>query len=97
MITSVSESFYEFLNPVPKLHNITEFGLSVLGANGGHLPYIDYIEADISVSQLGNDTYQIPLLVVFDTEYNSRIPVIIGTNVIRLYKDSKHNFNVPDE
>lgn len=97
MITSVSQSFYESLNPVPQLHSITEYGLSVLGANGSHLPYIGYIEADISVPQLGNDAHQIPLLVVSNTEYNSKVPVIIGTNVIRLYKDSKHTSDIPDE
>ena len=49
MITSISDSFYDSLKPQPPLRDITEFGLSVLGANGSHLPYKDYIEADISV------------------------------------------------
>lgn len=98
MITSISKSFYESLNPVPELHDITEFGLSVIGANGCKLPYKGYIEADISVPRLGkNSVNKIPLLVVTNTEYNSKIPAIIRTNVIRLYQDTSSASGNPEE
>ena len=74
MITSVSESFYDSLQPKPVLHDITEFGLSVTSA-----------------------TFRIPLLVVNNTDYNSKVPAIIGTNVIRLCKESSPSDNVPVE
>ena len=83
MITSISRSFYESLNPTPELHDIEEFGLSVIGANGSKLPFLGYIEAEISVPILGEQTHMIPVLVVSNTDYNKKVPVIIGTNVIR--------------
>ena len=57
MITSISESFYDSLKAKPPLRDITEFGLSVLGASGSQMPYKGYIEADISVPFLGKTTY----------------------------------------
>ena len=87
-ITSISEAFYETLDPKPTLHSITEFGLSVTCANGTELPYKGYIEADIVVPSLGNTTYKAPVLVVENTDYNRRVPVIIGTNVIRFVQAS---------
>lgn len=88
MITSVSESFYDSLQPQPVLHDISDFGLSVIGADGNQLPYKGYIEAEVSVPCLENNTFIIPLLVVANTDYNRKVPAIIGTNVIRLCKQS---------
>ena len=99
-ITSISEAFYETLDPKPTLHSITEFGLSVTCANGTELPYKGYIEADIVVPSLGNTTYKAPVLVVENTDYNRRVPVIIGTNVIRLCKQASNDSsesNIPAE
>ena len=99
-ITSISEAFYETLDPKPTLHSITEFGLSVTCANGTELPYKGYIEADIVVPSLGNTLYKAPVLVVENTDYNRRVPVIIGTNVIRLCKQASNDSsesNIPAE
>ena len=99
-ITSISEAFYETLDPKPTLHSITEFGLSVTCANGTELPYKGYIKADIVVPSLGNTTYKAPVLVVENTDYNRRVPVIIGTNVIRLCKQASNDSsesNIPAE
>jgi hypothetical protein len=49
MVTSISEEFYQSLQPLPALHELTEFGLSVESATGADVPYKGYIEADISV------------------------------------------------
>ena len=53
-ITSISESFYNFMEHKPVLHD-SELGLSlsVIGANGSKLPYKGFIEADIYVPSLG--------------------------------------------
>ena len=99
-ITSISEAFYETLDPKPILHSITEFGLSVTCDNGTELPYKGYIEADIVVPSLGNTLYKAPVLVVENTDYNRRVPVIIGTNVIRLCKQASNDSsesNIPAE
>jgi len=97
MVSSISENFFQLLNPSPELHSISEFGLTVQGANGTNLPYKGYIEADISIPYFGNDVFYIPLLIVPDTEYNYDVPVIVGTNVIRLFKGSDDNAHIPKE
>ena len=51
---------------------IEEFGLSVIGANGSKLPFLGYIEAEISVPILGEQTHMIPVLVVSNTDYNKK-------------------------
>lgn len=84
MITSVSESFYKSMSPLPRLYDMTDFGLSIQGANGQSLPYKGYIEAEFSAPLLSNCVFNIPLLVVSNTEYNRQVPIIVGTNVIRL-------------
>ena len=90
-ITSFSEAIYETFDPKPTLRSITEFGLSVTCANGTKSPYKSFIEADIVVTSLGNTSYKAPVLVVENTDYNRRVPVIIGTNVIRLSKQASND------
>lgn len=97
MISSISETFYNSLEPLPELHDISEFGLSVVSAGGSQLPYKGYIEANISVPSLGDSSLTVPLLIVSDTDYNSKVPAIIGTNVIRLFKQDKSPSDVPVE
>ena len=97
MVTSISETFYKNMNPQPQLHAITEFGLSVQSANGTDLPFKGYIEAEFSAPILSDCVLNIPLLVVSDTEYNSQVPAIVGTNVIRLCKAEVSNHEVPVE
>lgn len=97
MITTISESFYKSMNPLPELHKITEFGLSVQGANGEELPFKGYIEAEISAPILSSSIFNIPLLIVSDTEYNLKVPAIIGTNLIRLCKAEVFKSEVPVE
>ena len=82
---------------MPELRNITEFGLSIQSAGGAKLPYKGYIEAEISAPFLSNSVFNVPLLVVSDTEYNKDVPIIVGTNVIRLCKASVPTRDVPVE
>ena len=63
-----------------------EFGCARNGGN--QLPYLGYIEADIQVSFLPNCDIQVPVLVVPVTEYGLRVPVVVGTNVIRLSRNN---------
>ena len=97
MVTSVCESFYKSLQPQPELHKLNEFGLTVQSANGSELPYKGYIEAEISVPFLSSSAFNMPLLVVPDTKYIKEVPIIIGTNVIRLCKADVSENNVPSE
>ena len=97
-ITSVSESFYRSLNPLPKLGDTKDFGidLTVYGANGSQLAYLGLIDADVSVPSIGTIKHGIPILVVKDTAYNKSIPAIIGTNIIREFTEQRFNADIPD-
>ena len=54
-------------------------------------------EAEIKVPCLGTEVFHIPLLVVADTQYNSKVPAIIGTNVIRLFRQTSPQTDIPVE
>ena len=86
MVSTVAEDFLNALDPVPIVHNIEELGLKVNAANGQTLPYSGYVEVEVTVSYLQNSALTVPLLVVPMTDYNREVPVIVGTNIIRLYK-----------
>ena len=86
-VTCVSETFYKSMVPCPKLLDVADFGLKVQGANGNELRYTGYIVADVQVPFLSKSVV-LPsyILVIADTEYNLKVPVIIGTNVINRLK-----------
>ena len=58
--------------------------LNLTDAGGNDLPYLGYTEVDLA---FGGKSYGIsPLLVVNDTPYNVRVPLLIGTNVLNKIK-----------
>ena len=98
MITTVSEEFYETLSPKPKLSSLTDFNLSIQGAGGNNLPYSGYIEAVIQVPFIEGTDIDVPVLVVPTTEYNLKVPVVIGTNVIKQCRNMcTQETEIPDE
>ena len=88
MITCISEEFHESLNPIPELHSISEFGLTIHSANGTVLPYSGFVELEICVPCFGSSSYAIPALVVPQTNYSKNVPVIVGTNFIRICREA---------
>lgn len=60
-----------------------EFELTIEGAGGHHLPYLGYIEVDLAVPALSIESITCLMLVTPDTDYSQRVPVIIGTNILR--------------
>ncbi len=80
------------------LEQIDEF-LSIEGAGGQRLGYLGVTEASLAIpeSVFGhNVSLKVPFVVVDDTEYNHRVPVIIGTNVIHQLLDDNVSFQVLD-
>lgn len=81
-ISTVCSKFYQdnfadtTLQPLEAL-------LKIECAGGQTLPYLGYIEVNVSVPCLCVDAKPSILLVVSDTEYTSRVPVLLGTNVLR--------------
>ena len=100
MISSMSEEFYNSLDPKPTLQSLTDFRLDVYGADGNLLPYSGYVEIEICLPfiEKGLNTISVPILVTPTTEYREKVPVIIGTNVIRVFRDQEETFEnlIPD-
>ena len=98
-ITSVSKLFYQALEPKPLLHDVRELGVSATSASGSQLPAKGYIEVDVSVPFMSDFINPVPVLVVNNTDYNSKVPAIIGTNVINLCKSfsSTLDSDVPEQ
>ena len=97
-ITSVSESFYRSLNPLPELGDTKDFGidLTIYSANGSQLAYLGYIKGDVSVPSVGTIKHGLPILVVKDTDYNKAVPAIIGTNIIHEFTEQRFNTDIPE-
>ena len=88
-ITSISESFYKkhlsdcVIHPVESL-------LRVVGAAGQDVPFLGYVDVEVEfpVEEAGVcSCLQALVLVVPDNAYNQRVPLVIGTNVVRECKD----------
>jgi hypothetical protein len=47
MVTLISESFYNSLEPKPELLDISDFILDIVGANGSNIPYRGYFGGDV--------------------------------------------------
>ena len=81
-VSTMSKTFYESLMNVP-LHSIGNI-LQIEAATGHTLPYAGYVECDIKINELNiTDTFGL-FLVVPDTGFNKPVPVIIGTNLLRV-------------
>lgn len=94
MVTTVSEEFYQSIVPQPELKSLDNLGLSLQGPDGKALPYIGYIEARIEIS-FHAAAVDIPVLAVPSTEYNTHVPVIVGTNLIRIARENSSEEKIP--
>ena len=79
MVSTISRSAYQQNFSDLTLHPLTE--LSVSGVNGASLPYYGFIEVAIKCPFIDHE-FDLPLLVVPDTAYNARVPVLVGTNIL---------------
>lgn len=91
-VSTVSHSFYiDHFSDLP-IHPIKEL-LRIECADGQELPYEGFIEVDLTIlgsrgthskdSKLHNCLF----LVVPDSNYNSTVPVLIGTNILSSFID----------
>jgi len=88
MVTCVGHSFVQSqLRSLPK-YPISHI-LSVRGPMDEPLPYHDFIEVDISLPVDGqmHCVGTFPVLVSPDTDYNRKVPLLIGTNVLDHFYD----------
>ena len=80
MVSTVSHQWWNEHFPDSPVHSLDDL-LTVSGAGGSEIPYRGYTEVDIKLP--GSEPATFPFLVVEETEYSSRVPVLIGTNVLR--------------
>ena len=82
-VSTVSKSFYDHYLSNVELHSLKEI-LQVEGANGSRVPYHGYVELQLLVPGCLIDCDYIPalFLVVPDTSYNSKTPVLLGTQML---------------
>ena len=85
VVSLVSQTFYqEHLSSISNLQPVGNI-LNIECADGENLPYIGYIETDITVEEELSDSKSLPclFLVTLDTRYSERTPIILGTNVLQ--------------
>ena len=87
MITTISEDFYNSLDPKPDFVDIGQFNLKIEAAGGNIIPYSGCIGCTINIPFLGGHVIEIGALVVPTTDYNLEVPVIVGTNAINICRD----------
>ena len=75
MVSTVSQTFFETHLSDLMLHPLDDL-LSVKNASGDEIPYLGYVEVSVQVT--GSETGLYPLLVVRDTPYNVRVPLLVG-------------------
>ena len=83
-VTSLAFACYQkHFSDLP-LHNITKL-LRVETVGGQSLPYHGYFECTLAmpVTEKLCLVETVPVLVVPDTKYNSEVPLLVGTNILR--------------
>ena len=75
------------MNPRPELRDMSKFDLNITGASGYSIPYIGYIEAQVSMSDIDHDPLAVPVLAVSTTRFSGQVPIEVGTNIISAFKD----------
>ena len=78
-VSTVARTFYDTYLSHIELHDCMNL-LRVEGAGGDSIPYLGYIIVDLCLEGITSVTA--PVLVVTDTNYNRRVPLIIGTNYL---------------
>ena len=86
VVTTICEEFYNSMNPMPELRDMSDFDLNITGASGSAIPYLGYIEAQVSMSDVDHDLLTMPILIVSTTRLSGQVPIIDGTNIIAAFK-----------
>ena len=94
MVSTISESAAKSISSA--ILPLEDFGLSLSVADGSKLDYLGYIECELQVHQT-SPVFRVPILVIADSKFCNTIPVIIGTNVIRLFRDADFNDEMSDQ
>lgn len=81
-VSTICESFYEQNLQDVEIQDIGDL-FELKCADGSNLPYKGAIELDVISEGLGDDRqYTCLFLVVNDTDYHQKVPVLLGTNIL---------------
>ena len=87
-VSTIAQSCYNNLFKSTPLLSLDDFKLDITVAGDHKLPYLGYIEAELSVPRIGINSVSTLILVVPDTKYSSRVPILIGTNILEILKQN---------
>ena len=92
-VSSLAHSFYKNYFSSYQLHDISKL-LSVETVSGQSLPFHGFCEFEISFQLSEENIFKkvIPFLIVPDTNYNSKVPVLIGTNILNHLSSHQSTF-----
>ena len=88
MVSTITSQYWNENFPDQPVHPLDDL-LTLSGAGGSEIPYRGYVEVNTKLP--GLDASPFPFLVVEETEYNSRVPVLIGTNILNKILDGLVN------
>ena len=81
-VSTISQTFYDKLSDKVPIKPLSEL-LRVEGASGHEIPYVGYVELDVTVPDVEKgENIPVLLLVVSETNYNSKVPILLGTNAL---------------
>jgi hypothetical protein len=80
-VSTVSEEFFNSKLRHLELYDIQGL-LRVECADGSPLPYRGFVKADVTIPDISTTPQPCLLLVVPDTQYNGKTPILLGTNFI---------------
>jgi len=90
-VSTVAETFYMNHLSNLELHDCKNL-LRVEGAGGDLIPYMGYIFANVGLE--GVSAVEVPILIVKDTPYNAKVPLLVGTNYLQRMKNG-HASKIP--
>ena len=81
-ISTVTAELLHQLHPEPFIGSMDNFGLDIKGAGGHSLEYFGYTWVDVTVPFIKDKIVKTICLVAPQTEFNKKVPVIVGTNTM---------------
>ena len=82
-VTTMSNTFFTEQFPTTELHSLQSL-VRIESVSGSSLPYNGYFVAQIKIPLSAKKCIdqQIPIMIVPDTTYNSKVPLLLGTNIL---------------
>ena len=86
-VSTISKEFYDqHLSHTP-IESLDHF-LQIECADGKQLPYLGYIEANLTVPGLPSESSSCLFLIVPTSKYHTSVPILLGTNILSVLMES---------